>query len=335
MTRFTLVRAIIAMWQIFLQSVVQFVPIIRIGRVPTLFCEDFVNLFGVDTSSIDKALLLNEGNARELRAKIKGYGDIDLAPVERVDVVNLRSELNSIQVKRREEVTAIQATNDQIAKNNSAVTKKLQDLKDCMVAIDDAEKTLKSLRERADGYRALLTTNKMQPSKNMPPPPDTSDLEKQIDDGIAANVRCEQYQKNMERDQQRKADQHSLSTIEQSLKNMREERSKKILEVNQNCPIKGLEFKEDGTFTYQGTSAGMLSGSQVMKLSSELSALYPEGLGLDLIDRAESLGKSIFTFIERAQKEKKTILATIVGEKPTKVPENVGVFVVDGGKIKQ
>jgi hypothetical protein len=79
----------------------------------------------------------------------------------------------------------------------------------------------------------------------------------------------------------------------------------------------------------------MISDSQLMKLSQALSSLYPEGFGLSLLDRGESLGKSIFTFVERAQKEERTILATIVGDKPAKVPEHIGVFVVEDGKVKQ
>jgi hypothetical protein len=77
----------------------------------------------------------------------------------------------------------------------------------------------------------------------------------------------------------------------------------------------------------------MISDSQIMRLSSDLSALYPEGFSLDLIDRAESLGKSIFEFVDRAKAENKSILATIVGEKPAKVPADVGVFVVEEGKL--
>ena len=77
----------------------------------------------------------------------------------------------------------------------------------------------------------------------------------------------------------------------------------------------------------------MISDSQIMRLSSELSALYPEGFGLDLIDRAESLGKSIFEFVDRAKAEKKTIMATIVGERPAKVPPEIGVWVVEDGKV--
>ena len=295
----------------------------------------------MDTSSIDKALTLNEGNARELRAKIKGYGDIDLTPIERMDVSKLRAMLQDLKADWNRACSVIELENEEIQKHNNSIAWKQNERKRFRDTIISLEEQIVELREQLRDVRDNLS--KVEESLRVNPPkrrsclpnkPDTYDLEKQIDDGIAANVRHEQYQKNLERDKQRKADQHSLSTIELATKNMREERSKKILEVNQGCPIKGLEFKEDGTFTYQGTSAGMLSGSQVMKLSSELSALYPEGLGLDLIDRAESLGKSIFTFIERAQKEKKTILATIVGEKPTKVPENVGVFVVENGKIK-
>jgi hypothetical protein len=70
-----------------------------------------------------------------------------------------------------------------------------------------------------------------------------------------------------------------------------------------------------------------------MRLSSLLSARYPAGLGVELIDRAESLGKSIFEFVSRAVSEQKTILATVVGERPANAPEQVGVFVVEKGKV--
>ena len=47
------------------------------------------------------------------------------------------------------------------------------------------------------------------------------------------------------------------------------------------------------------------------------------------------MGKSIFALIERATAEEKTILATVVGEKPATTPDGVGVFVVEGGQVKQ
>ena len=82
-------------------------------------------------------------------------------------------------------------------------------------------------------------------------------------------------------------------------------------------------------------NVGMLSTSQLMRLSKDLSALYPPGFGIDLIDRGESLGQSIYDFIERAKRDDRTILATIVGDAPAKSPPEVGVFVVKGGKVKQ
>jgi hypothetical protein len=163
--------------------------------------------------------------------------------------------------------------------------------------------------------------------------PDTSELEKQIQDAGATNVRAEQYQKNLARDAQRKADEKKLAELEARQKAIKLEKQSKLQSIEASCGIKGLKFDEDGNFIYDGTTAGMISDSQIMRLSSELSALYPDGFGLDLIDRAESLGKSIFEFVDKAKAEKKSILATIVGEKPAKVPADIGVFVVENGKI--
>ena len=98
--------------------------------------------------------------------------------------------------------------------------------------------------------------------------------------------------------------------------------------------IKGLKFDEDGNFTYNGTTASMLSTSEIMQLSSELSAMFPSGFDLSLIDRAESLGESIFDYVDKAKAESKVILATIVGEKPAKVPSDVGGWVVKNGKLE-
>lgn len=71
-----------------------------------------------------------------------------------------------------------------------------------------------------------------------------------------------------------------------------------------------------------------------MRLSSALSSLYPAGFGLELIDRGESLGKSIYGFIEKVKREESAILATIVGEKPAQVPDEIGVWIIEEGKIK-
>jgi hypothetical protein len=100
-----------------------------------------------------------------------------------------------------------------------------------------------------------------------------------------------------------------------------------------NGIVDGLEYK-DFQIWYENTTFEMLSTSQVMQLSSKLSALYPESLGLELIDKGESLGKSVMLLVEKAQKEEKNILVTVVGERPTLVPENIGVFYVENGEVK-
>jgi hypothetical protein len=112
---------------------------------------------------------------------------------------------------------------------------------------------------------------------------------------------------------------------------MRLEKSAKQESIN--GIIDGLEYKNFQLW-YEGTSFEMLSTSQVMGLSSKLSALYTESFGLELIDRGESLGKSVMTLVEKAEKEEKNILVTVVGEKPAEIPENIGVFVVENGEIK-
>jgi len=44
-------------------------------------------------------------------------------------------------------------------------------------------------------------------------------------------------------------------------------------------------------------------------------------------------GVDIFKIIEGARERKSTILATIVGDRPALVPEDVGVWVVSNGKL--
>jgi len=46
-------------------------------------------------------------------------------------------------------------------------------------------------------------------------------------------------------------------------------------------------------------------------------------------------GRSIFNYVQKAKDEQKTILATIVGERPSQVPENIGVFVIEKGRVKK
>jgi len=159
-------------------------------------------------------------------------------------------------------------------------------------------------------------------------------LEAVVTQEIQQDAKYQQYLKELDKVKERETYVRTLASTEESLKAEREKRIAALKALSDQTGIPGLEFIEGGSFIYCNTAADMLSTSQQMELSSLLRARYPEGLGIELIDRAESLGKSIFGFIERAKQREVSILATVVGEKPAMTPEDVGVWVVEDGKLK-
>lgn len=294
----------------------------------------FAEMFKVDTTEIDAELATSEAAASALRSEIKGFGEIDITKVERVDVAEAQSKLKQIR--------------SEFAEKRNAANKASMDATSHSLAIRESERRakehnneivrLKSLLQQAEASLASeLEWQKINPEKPdvvMPIEPDTAELELQIQNAAAQNVRAEQYERNVQRAKEKAAKQSELEQRETRQRELRTAKLAKLAEVSKTTGIPDLSFDEHGEFTYQGTQAGMLSTSQLMRLSSELSSLYPEGFGIELLDRGESLGKSIFDYIERAKSEDLTILATIVGEKPAVSPPDVGVFVVEKGKIK-
>lgn len=324
----------------------------------------FTELFAVDTSTLDTELFNAEREAVGLRAKIKGYGEIDLKEVKPVDVSALqaerqkaldahagkvaawRKERDGLLAKYDAELESANTQHGQAAQRSNDIRAKQSERGVQLMAIVRLQKELedaKALLSDCDGW---LAKNPPIVPVVKPERPDVSRLDSvigstaetrevdaKISEAAATNVRAEQYAANKKRADSKADDEKKLAALELRGREIKKEKTAKLKTVSDSCGIEGLEFDESGDFTYEGTQAGMLSTSQIMKLSSALSDLYPEGFGLDLLDRGESLGKSIFGFIERAQKEDKTILATIVGEKPAQVPEHVGVFVVENGKV--
>ena len=289
----------------------------------------FTELFAVDTTELDTELFNSQRDAQALRAKIAGYGELDLTKVERVDAAAAQAKLQAINDDYDDACDKVNAANAEILSHNNSVERAENNKADIESALETHRKKVKELEAQLAAIK-LPTRKELKPK---PVKPDTSALEKQIQEAGATNVRAEQYQKNLERAKAKKADEEKLSAMEKRQREIKAEKQAKLKSISGTCGIEGLEFDEAGNFIYDGTTAGMISDSQIMRLSSELSALYPDGFGLDLIDRAESLGKSIFEFVDKAKAENKSILATIVGERPAKVPENVGVFVVENGKL--
>lgn len=326
----------------------------------------FLEVLGCDTTGIDGKLAALEQQASNLRAKIAGYGSIDLTPQPRADTDGLQRQIaarideaeNNRRILREQikslTVALTIARDAAIKAQQEAAFRKSERIR----ATADMQRNERMIEDYKSKIAALELDNQRiegwlrgNPELESPVIPsgenaaivdlesrlaavsaNTAELEKALQEACAQNVRAEFFEKELKRDQQRQADEEALHQILVAINQLRRERVSYLEGLNNKIP--GLCFDAAGNLTFEDTHAGMLSTSQLMRLSAALAGMYPEGFGLDLIDRAESLGKSIFGFIEKAKREEKSILATIVGEKPAQVPEEVGVFVVENGGVK-
>lgn len=280
----------------------------------------FIDLFGVDTVTIDSELKALEDDSKDLRITIKAYGDISTDKVEPVNIETLETEKKKI-------VDTHEAKYNEVFKENERKRKLDEDR-------TRGSDRLNDITAESERIETWLKANPNEEFEKMPVLPDTTDVDNKIGEGREQNIRYQQYLKDQGAISLKAEAQDDLSEKESEIRDLREDKASLLTGINDKCTIKGLKFDEAGNFEFEDTTAGMLSTSQLMRLSSELGKLYPEGFGLELIDRGESIGKDIFLFVKKAQEENKTILATIVGEKPANIPEEIGVFVVDKGEIK-
>ncbi len=324
-----------------------------------------VKLFAVDTTTEDTAIATASRKAQELRATVKGYGTIDLTEIGPVDVAGLRQELQDRRQKRESELmlarqgreAAVKAHSDantgflrDLAETrafNSEVARHEKKQSDDRLKMEELVREVEQLRSDISTRSAWLSANQIlkEPGEPIHPDlsafdailapvrdPDTEALELSIQKAAADEVRREQYLKNVERAKLRDQDNLEILRLEQEQRDLKDQKVAKLKGIQTG--ISELVFLEDGTFTFEGCTAGMLSTSQSMKLSGYLSDRYPDGFSISLLDRGESLGKSLFSLVDRAKEEDKSILVTVVGEKPARIPEDVGVFVVEGGKLQ-
>ncbi len=287
----------------------------------------FVELFGVDTESVDTELGKCEQAAKDLRIKISAYGDISLEKVEEVNV-------EALKAKRQLVLNEFKKTHEKDIESNNEVIRIKDERERGKKRILEVQQEINKLVQNQKDIQVWLDKNPEQDIKDIPSQVDTDDIDNQINAGIKQNVKHEQYLKDQGKRSLKAEAQDDLTDTDERIRDLRKDKASLLSSINDKCTIKGLSFDDTGNFEYEGTTAGMLSTSQLMRLSSELGKLYPEGFGLELIDRGESIGKDIFLFVEKAKAENKTILATIVGEKPADIPSDIGVFVVDNGEIK-
>ncbi len=291
----------------------------------------FVQLFNVDTKEFDDFYAKCETEAKDLRSKIKGYGEIDLTPYQCIDVEPLMTELNGIRSLHDKTLAEFETINTADTVHNTNVSMVEKSLATVTQEIEELEKQLAVKKEKKAEKIAWLSANPPRVLGTRPIAPDTTSIESAISQASANDVRVEQYRKNIARNEEKKNDQARLLELEQHQRDTKKAKAETLASIVTGIPA--LKFDEDGNFIYQDTTAGMLSTSQIMQLSSELSALYPEGFSLELVDRGESLGRSIFDYVKHAEDKKITVMATVVGSKPADVPDRVGVFVVQDGMI--
>lgn len=326
----------------------------------------FVELLGVDTGELDAEFADLAEQRRNLEAKVAGYGDLDLTPVEEIDVIGIRKQLAARRAAHASQVKAWQTELDGLrAQHAGGKRKELEEAKAAkearVFALGRIDQELADLRQRiarlevdrahqmnaleadeqaiADLAAEVAALPDLKPQADalkvkIATPLDTADLDAKLEQAAANTVRVEVYRANVAKAEQRKRDNELLDYAKGRQKEIKTLKAQRLAEIAAASGVVGLSFDEEGNFLFEGVAGGMLSTSQVMRLSSALSALYPEGFGLELIDRAESLGKAVFEFVDKAKREGSTILATIVGERPARVPEDVGVFVVEGGQLK-
>jgi AAA domain len=302
----------------------------------------FADLFQTATDDLDNENARAATQAQELRIKVKAYGDIQPVKVERVNAQQLHADVTSLRLRNTERTKAWQTAKNEVAEHNQSRREAAGVLATWATNIGEIEQRIAELQTRlgeAKGQHTNIKTwledpaNAEQVTPAEPVLESDVALQQQISDAGAQNVRAENYERDVKRLETKLAEEARVLEIERRQRAIRDEKIARLDKISANCGVPGLKFVDNGEFIFEDTQPGMLSTSQLMRLSQFLSSLYPEGLGLDLVDRAESLGRAVFEFVEKAQREEKTILATIVGERPATVPENIGVFVVSNGKI--
>ncbi len=333
---------------------------------PTDRKQYFVQLLGIDTGELDSEKKDIDDQNRMLEAKIDGYGTIDDTPVLAVDkepiragiasrkrehalkVASWQTELDGLRLewqsgKRKElrdaknaleimdsDVTATDATIARLESELKAARTGLTQLverrevqKNAVVVLESEVSSLPDLTEKANALKAKIAT-----------PCDTADLDKELQEAAAQDVRVAAYQANLVKIEQRQHDNELLTLNKERLKEIKLLKAKMLAQIAEDSGITGLSFDEDGDFLFEGVTNALISTSQHQRLSGELAKMFPEACAVEIIDRGESLGESVFALIDGAKARASTILCTVVGEKPAEVPEEIGVYVVAGGKLE-
>ena len=320
-------------------------------------------LFNVATADEDTTINEADRQASQLRIKIKMYGALDLTKVERVDVGELqekragivntvmskaqdaREKMREIATRHRDACAKVDAGNEAARTHNATVERGMAAQEELGGQIKELETKLSECKAKLTKTSKWLADNPLQTIVRAPQEPDvsqfqaivnaqpdTAEVDVALQQAGAQNVKADNYEAAKKRATEKAADEKALLAQEKIAREAKSAKVKKLAEVGKESGIDGLTFIEGG-FEFDGADSSMLSDSQIMRLSNALSAKYPEGFGLSMIDRGESLGKSVLTLWEEAVAREATVMVTVVGDKPADIPEQVGAYVVTEGKV--
>ena len=293
----------------------------------------FVALFGIDTSAENKLLATTEESNKTLRIEIKSIGDIVPVMVAKPDLDALKAEKSKIDEanllltdafkkaeRERSERTQVRMG---VSASIEDYTAKINRLK---AEIKEAEGIIAEKRSFMEAYTEL-------PEPTPPILAPTTEIEEKISNAKADELLYDKWKLDVQRLKAKTDKEKELKDGEELARNTRAAKIAKLESFSDKTGIEGLKFVEGG-YTYQGTAFDMLSTSARMDLSDKLSALFPSDFDIDLIDRAESLGrKNLINLGEIAAKGKRTIIATVVSDELSIDDANIGVFKIEDGTI--
>lgn len=303
----------------------------------------FLTLFDINLTKINKEIVNLEEKNKTLRSNINGYGEIDIVEVRPDDILYLIKERQKIINEYQKDKDIWRDTNKDIKKHNTFIINKKSRLEIILKNRDKLKEKLHELRRENDQIKIWLNENKEKDEMPEISLPDTAKIDEKISDAKVTNERHAQYLKNKLRHDEKQGKKLQLSDQETDLKKMRANKIKKLSSISDSCKVPNLKFNENAEAIYEKYAINMLSHSQLQRLSSELEKLHPVGFGLELIDAGESLGfnfddlktvKNVQIYIDKALNKRMTILATVVGEQPSKIPDEVGVFIIKKGELK-
>ena len=296
----------------------------------------FVQLLNIDTGELDaeKKDILDQNLA--LQAKIDGYGDISEEPVLAVDkapikaaiatrkqehaskVAGWQSELDGLRLEwqsgkrhsleiAEQQLASGERAISQNQSNQAELRKQLAKLEADLDALRVAQTTQSHAVHVLKEEVALTPRPGTEAARNklkaqIATPCDTSDLDQQLEDAAAQDVRVQTYQANLVKIEQRKRDNELLGVNKDRLKEIKELKAQMLAKIAEDSGIKDLAFDEDGDFVFEKTVNGMISTSQHARLALALKSLLSgRRAPIEICDRAESLGVDIFKIIDGRQ----------------------------------